>query len=246
MRAVPSEREIRVHFIGNMAVRLTDGTHTVVTDFPYESGAFGYMTWLPGRVPDLRGALALVTHGHRDHFAAELLRPGLTVLGPADVRRGIEGPVLEPGPRVEWQGLVVRAIPTPHGPLEHCSYLLEWDGHRFYFTGDTEETDALLAQRDLDAASVSPWLLASLRKAGRRVDARAVIVYHHQADESVAPWQDARVPRQGEEWVVPPRDSSRGMSLREEDVIVPGRDGRCLAGTLTIPVTGRPPFSAAS
>jgi hypothetical protein len=32
-------------FIGNMAFAITDGATTLYTDFPYESGVFGYMAY---------------------------------------------------------------------------------------------------------------------------------------------------------------------------------------------------------
>ena len=37
--------ELRARFIGNMAFQLSDGRATLRTDFPYESGYSGYMTW---------------------------------------------------------------------------------------------------------------------------------------------------------------------------------------------------------
>ena len=34
-----------------MAFHITDGTTVLVSDFPYESGAFGYMKWKASAVP---------------------------------------------------------------------------------------------------------------------------------------------------------------------------------------------------
>ncbi len=36
---------LEFHFIGNMAYEISDGETTLLSDFPYESGAFGYMTY---------------------------------------------------------------------------------------------------------------------------------------------------------------------------------------------------------
>ena len=42
---VPSHQpELNARFIANMAVEITDGTVTIVSDFPYQSGYGGYMT----------------------------------------------------------------------------------------------------------------------------------------------------------------------------------------------------------
>ena len=101
-------------------------------------------------------------------------------------------------PEVRWEGIVIRPLATPHAGLEHYSYLVEWNGLRLYFTGDTEDTSALLAARNLDAAFVSPWLLDAVRKQGARIDARQVIVYHHRDGDTPPPVQGRRVPKQGE------------------------------------------------
>ncbi len=46
--------ELRFTFIGNMAFHVTDGQDVLLTDFPYESGAFGYMKWEPRDVPPVK------------------------------------------------------------------------------------------------------------------------------------------------------------------------------------------------
>jgi L-ascorbate metabolism protein UlaG (beta-lactamase superfamily) len=191
--------ELRVTFIGNMAVHATDGRTVLVTDFPYESGAFGYMKWRPEAVPPVGGGLALITHRHRDHFAPELLSGyELTVAGPAEVLRLAGGRATLPlTPPVRFRGIEIEPRPTPHASLEHFSYVVTWHGLRLYFTGDTEDPRDLLAARDLDVAFVSPWLLGSVRKQGARIDARRVVVYHHQDGEDVVSYQDRWVPAQG-------------------------------------------------
>ena len=41
---------IEARFIGNSAFEVSDGTATILIDFPYQSGAFGYMTFLPAEL----------------------------------------------------------------------------------------------------------------------------------------------------------------------------------------------------
>ena len=61
--------EIRARFIGNMAFQLSDGRVTLRSDFPYESGYSGYMTWSDALVPPATGeTLCLITRSHRDNF----------------------------------------------------------------------------------------------------------------------------------------------------------------------------------
>ena len=201
--AVGEAAEIRARFVGNMAFQLTDGRVTLRTDFPYESGYSGYMTWSDALVPAAAGdALCLVTHTHRDHFLASLAqRFCQRLVGPAEVGAALPGRALPIAATVAFGPVVVVPLATPHARLEHYSYRVEWSGLRFYFTGDTEDSAELLRQRDLDAAFVSPWLLRAATRGGRRIDARRVVVYHHQTGESVPELQGRELPRQGDELV---------------------------------------------
>lgn len=190
---------LRATFIGNMGVHLTDGKVAVLTDFPYESGAFGYMGWSEGAVPRGPSPLCLFTHSHRDHFEAAPARKYCgALLGPKDVEKAAGVPALTIAPEVTWEGITFHPVATPHRGLEHYSYLVEWGGKRLWFTGDTEEIDALVAAKNLDAAFVSPWLLDRVRSEGLRIDARKVIVYHHRQGQQVEEFQGRVVPAQGQ------------------------------------------------
>jgi L-ascorbate metabolism protein UlaG (beta-lactamase superfamily) len=194
--------EIRARFIGNMSLQLTDGSVTLRSDFPYQSGYSDYNTWTESLVPPAAGeALCLVTHSHRDHFAAELAeRYCQKLVGPKDVTKALPRRALPMAASVRFGPIAITPVKTPHAGLEHYSYLVEWTGLRFYFTGDTEDPEALLRQRDLDAAFVSPWLLDAATKDGRRIDARRVVVYHHTGPGSrPSEAQPREVPRQGDE-----------------------------------------------
>jgi L-ascorbate metabolism protein UlaG (beta-lactamase superfamily) len=195
--------EIRARFIGNMAFQLTDGRATIRTDFPYESGSSGYMTWTDALVPPAAGdALCLITHAHRDHFAAELAsRFCQRIVGPAATRTSSERQPVAMDRPISFGSVVITPRATPHARLEHYSYLVEWSGLRFYFTGDTEDTAELLRQRDLDAAFLSPWLLQAAADAGGRIAAQRVVVYHHGPDESMPALHGRELPRQGDELV---------------------------------------------
>jgi L-ascorbate metabolism protein UlaG (beta-lactamase superfamily) len=200
-RAARESETLRFTFIGNMAVHVTDGDTVLVTDFPYESGAFGYMKWRAPDVPPLKDGLALITHSHRDHFAPELLAPyDLTVAGAPEVRALVKDkPTLALDPPLRFRAMEIQPRPTPHAGREHFSYVVVWLGLRLYFTGDTEDPADLLAARDLDVAFVSPWLFASARRKGARIDARRLVIYHHQDGQAIPGDVSQRtVPRQGE------------------------------------------------
>jgi L-ascorbate metabolism protein UlaG (beta-lactamase superfamily) len=200
---------LQIQFIGNEAVAVSDGRLLLVTDFPYQSGAFGYMRYEPSALdPAGRSVVLLITHRHDDHFDPRAVRDtSWRVLAPAEVARRLpSGLVLPLDTVVSVGGATVRPIATSHhnGAVEHYSYLVEWAGRRLYFVGDTEDPAALLAQRHLDVAFVSPWLWKAVRNRNARIDARQVVIYHHRTGETVPGCTGTcRVPSQGERWTLP-------------------------------------------
>ena len=94
-------------FIGNMAFAVTDGETTLYTDFPYESGYSGYMTYDFASVPKAKDSLCLITHGHRDHFDAGLLaKMSCRVVAPADAAATLPADrVLPLAPRIAFRGI---------------------------------------------------------------------------------------------------------------------------------------------
>lgn len=183
-------RELRFTFVGNMAFHVTDGERVLLTDFPYESGYSQYMEWDWAAVPPAPEPVIVVSHRHRDHLAVEHLDrfPGATLIAPDDALALAAGKPVKPlaaKPKAVVAGLEAECVATPHASIGHCSWLVTWHGLRMWFTGDTEGTDALLAARDLDVAFVSPWVLTRVARAGARIDARKVVVYHQAATEAV-------------------------------------------------------------
>lgn len=194
--AVPGPDSLRVTFIGNAAVEITDGEWTLVSDFPYRSGAFGYMEYDTAAVRPSGPVLALITHGHDDHFdRARFAGLGWALVGPPSVTAGLDGVVPLDAGRAVFGPVHVQAFPTPHGDVPHFSYLVEWHGARFFFSGDTGDPGPLVAATELDVAFVTPWLGAELRALDAHVDARRIVVYHHRNGESVA-CDGCVVPRQ--------------------------------------------------
>jgi hypothetical protein len=205
--------ELHAQFIGNMAFHIDDGRTSLLTDFPYEPGYAGYMRWTPEQVPKTsEHTLCLVTHGHRDHFdRGRFAAMTAAVVGPKEVVQGFEARALPTAPRIEYRGIVIEPVATRHGDREHYSYRVSWNGVRLYFTGDTDDLEPLLREKDLDVAFVSPWLLEAARKRGVRVGAKSVVVYHH-AEQYMGPdYQDRVLPRQGEQL----RLTSAGAALAD-------------------------------
>lgn len=118
--------DLEARFIGNMAYAISDGSITLFTDSPYESGYSRYMTYnareIRSRTPR---SLALITHGHRDHWEPALF--GVTdwsVIGPEDAVRGAAAnrvvralPVEPARQSITFKGMTIDALLTPHAPV---------------------------------------------------------------------------------------------------------------------------------
>lgn len=201
-------------FIGNMAFAISDGKTTLYTDFPYESGSAGYMTYDFDAVPKAHGALCLITHGHRDHFDPSLFAKmdAKLIAPPSVAARVAAGRTIPFAPKMSYRDIEIEALRTPHGPIEHSSYLVTWHDRRLYFTGDTDSPDQLLAMRDLDVAFVSPWLMEAVVEKKGRIDAKRVVCYHQTSGEKVPALQDRLVPKQGQAFVL--EGDAAGATLR--------------------------------
>lgn len=193
---------LEVRFIGNMAVAVTDGTVTLVTDFPYESGYSGYMTYAPSAIRSTTGTtLALITHRHRDHWERSLFTAtNWKVAGPPDVTAGLPADrIVSLAATTTFGPITIERFETPHANVGHYSYIVTWQGRRMYFSGDTESGDSLAAAKDLDVAFVSSWMYRSLLRRGVRIDARRIVIYHHHTGARVAECVDrCIVPAQGD------------------------------------------------
>lgn len=182
---------LQARFLGNAAFEISDGDATLLTDFPYRSGAFGYMEYDPKEVSARPRSVCLITHAHADHFEASLVaRVGCRVVDPAAAAAA--------GPDIRLQGITIKPVRTEHAGIAHFSYLVEWKGLRLYFTGDTESTAELSRQGRLDALFITPWLLQAARTAKALPETPWVVVYHHQTDEKVPAGTGCIVPRQGQ------------------------------------------------
>jgi L-ascorbate metabolism protein UlaG (beta-lactamase superfamily) len=197
---------LEARFIGNMAVAISDGSVTLFTDFPYESGYSRYMTY-PAREIHSPTAmtLSLITHRHGDHWQPALFaKTNWHVAGPSDAVTAVPAArVLPLTPKASFGPLAIEALATPHAGIGHFSYVVTWHGRRMYFSGDTEDSDHLLALKDLDTAFVSPWLYRSVLKRSERINARQIVIYHHESGEQVPECVGScMLPKQGDTFAI--------------------------------------------
>lgn len=204
--------ELTITFIGNEAFHITDGTNVLVSDFPYQSGSFGYMEYAMEDVPPLDGAICLITHSHSDHWSPKLFEelPNAKVIGPPSVTKAVDPERViesESGAAARLGDLDVLAIATPHNlAADHFSYLVIWRGLRLYFPGDTETPAEILHRRDIDVMFVTPWLLRTIERQQLKLDCKKLVVYHQKVGEEFPDYLGVVRMEQGEQFTVPYAD----------------------------------------
>src|SRR5215208_6589960 len=71
--SAPQRPELKARFIGQMAFEISDGTTTLITDFPYQAGYVGAPDFAPREIrAGTPETLALITHKHPDHWEPSL------------------------------------------------------------------------------------------------------------------------------------------------------------------------------
>ena len=206
LAATGQSAELRITMVGNAGVLLTDGATSLLVDLPYESGAFGYMTYRISEVEPRGDVVSVVTHHHRDHFAPELFteQPGWRVLGPTSALEGVpDGRVIH-GDSVVVGAFHVVAIPTPHTD-DHRSYRVRWGGHVLHFVGDTEDPSSLATGPPIDLLFITPWLSCAASDAAMGPLARRSVAYHLQPRGNDRICGDVEVLEQGASFELPAR-----------------------------------------
>ncbi len=68
-------KEIQIKFIGNCGLYMTDGTTNIYTDFPYKSGAYGYMEFEESELDSVKeNSIFIFTHKHADHYSKKKVK----------------------------------------------------------------------------------------------------------------------------------------------------------------------------
>jgi L-ascorbate metabolism protein UlaG (beta-lactamase superfamily) len=137
--------------------------------------------------------LVLLSHVHLDHLhrpSLELVRPSARVLTPAGSARLVRAAgftdVVEVrvGDRVECGPVTVEVVPAAHkrsrGPhsrirAEPLGYVVDGDGRRVYFPGDTDLFDEMAGLGDIDVALLPIWGWGSTLGVGHLNPHRAAV-----------------------------------------------------------------------
>lgn len=176
--AVSQTNEIRITFIGNCGLHLTDGTTNIYTDFPYKSGAHNYMEFDESEMDKIKeNSIFIFTHKHSDHYSAKNMRKVLKEKGGEKYGAwNIEELKALSNSIPDFK---VEAFKTKHSwSMNHYSYLITWHGKKIYLSGDTESAETIATVEDIDWAFVPYWIMTDAKEKDIELDAKMFGIYH--------------------------------------------------------------------
>lgn len=171
--------EITIRFIGNCGLHISDGSTHIYSDFPYKSGAFGYMEYDDEEIVSLKeNAYYIFTHKHADHYYRGKMNRILKErngkkYGKWNIEELENLAKVIPGFRIE-------ALKTKHAfSCNHYSYIINWHGKKIFISGDTEAAEAIAQVKDIDWAFVPAWIIRdAYMEKDLEIDAKMIGIYH--------------------------------------------------------------------
>ncbi len=177
--------EIKIRFIGNCGLHLSDGKSDLYIDFPYKSGAHNYMEYDKSEIENVKdNSKFLFTHRHSDHYSKKLLKElknkhKENVFGNWNVEK------LEQLNN-SIDDFKIEAFKTSHKfTFKHYSYLITWHSKKLYFTGDTGELEVISKIKNIDWAFINPWLFMNAKAEKVIIDAKMFGIYHLYPNQKI-------------------------------------------------------------
>ncbi len=200
------EKEIKIKFIGNCGLYLSDGKSNLYIDFPYKSGAYNYMKYDSKEIENIKeNSIFLFTHKHADHYSKKLLKK---------IKSKHKGMVFGSWNTNRFNKLNnsidnfnIESIRTKHRfTFKHYSYLITWHGKKIYLSGDTESADTITNIKEINWAFLPVWIILDANEKNININADKVGVYHLYPSEKVTnskPEKYLILDKQGEEIIIP-------------------------------------------
>jgi len=178
--------EIKIKFIGNCGLYMTDGNLNIYVDFPYKSGAYGYMEYDKAELDSIKdNSIFIFTHKHADHYSGKAMREILRTKKNCKKFTQWKTKKLEKFSK-SLPDFNVKAFKTKHGfSLKHNSYLITWHSKKIFISGDTENAEIIGRIKNIDWAFVPYWLLLDAKEKNIEVDAKMKALYHLYPNQKI-------------------------------------------------------------
>jgi len=172
--------EIKIRFIGNCGLYMSDGNSNIYIDFPYKSGAHNYMEYDLSELDSVKSnPIFIFTHKHSDHFSGRLVKKLAKKLGgkiycPWSIKELLKL-------NYKLKDFTIDVFRTKHRfSVNHYSYLITWHNRRIFISGDTEHSETIASLKDIDWAFVPVWLLMDANEKGIKLGnvSKMFAVYH--------------------------------------------------------------------
>jgi L-ascorbate metabolism protein UlaG (beta-lactamase superfamily) len=172
--------EIKIRFIGNCGLSMTDGISNIYIDFPYKSGAHNYMEYDLSELDSVKNnPIFIYTHKHSDHFSGKLVRKLVKKLGGRMYSPWNINELLNLNNKLK--DFTIEVIKTKHRfSINHYSYLITWHNKRIFISGDTEHAETIAVLKDIEWAFIPVWLLMDANEKGIKLGdiSKMFAVYH--------------------------------------------------------------------
>lgn len=170
--------KIKIEFIGNCGLYITDGITNIYTDFPYKSGAHNYMEFEESELDSIKeNSIFIFTHKHSDHYSEKNIKKVIKEKGGKKYGSW----------NIEELNNLEKSIPnfsiqvfkTKHKwSFTHYSYLITWHDKKIYLSGDTESAQTIGTVKNIDWAFVPYWILLDAKENNIQIDAKMFGIYH--------------------------------------------------------------------
>ena len=187
--------EIKIRFIGNCGLHMTDGKTDVYSDFPYKSGAYNYMEYEDSEIDSLKeNAHFIFTHKHADHYSGKNIRKVIKEKNGQKYGSWNIDALEKLGETIP--NFSIQAFKTKHKfSLNHYSYLINWNDKSIFLSGDTESAETIGSIENIDWAFVPYWLLLDATEKGIVINTKMYGIYHLatvQAPSANEKWGDLK------------------------------------------------------
>ncbi len=170
--------EIKIKFIGNCGLYMSDGTTNMYTDFPYKSGAHNYMKFDNAELDSIKeNSVFIFTHKHADHYSAKNIKKVIKEKNGQKYGSWNIEELESLGESIP--NFSIQAFKTSHKfSLNHYSYLITWHGKKIFLSGDTESAETISTIKNMDWAFIPYWILIDAKENNIEIDTKMYGIYH--------------------------------------------------------------------